>query len=265
MPSSHRFHRSMTVAALCAALALPAAGQAATAADTRADQPNVGVESTRFDKYAYTAGETATVTIAFHNSGAVDAENVAVNAGGNGDPWELEITDWGGVGFGRDITVPAGQTVRATLRGVVPDASANVGRVTLAYGFAGTNGDSDESNNLASARASVPGAAGILTGSSYYDRDGDRNQGLDEGVADVRVTVVGLYDIDHTATVFTDEMGTFQFTGLPVGIYEMRVRPPDGWWLRYGDPVTNAEVRANEHGDISLEVEPRPQRGHGDQ
>jgi hypothetical protein len=257
MPSSVRIRRAVTVGALSTTLVLSAATYASSAPGTSAELPNLAVQSTRFDHYEYAAGDAAAVTYVLHNFGTVDAEKVVITAGGSGDSWELQITDWGGVGSGDEgITVAAGQSANVTLRGTVSTSSANVGRVLIAFAFGGANGDSDDANNYGQARASVPGATGILTGQSYYDRNGDGRNDPGEGVAGVRVTVVGLYDIDRTATTFTGEDGRFLFTGLPVGNYEMRVRPPEGWWLKYGGGVGSAEVRANEHGEQSLEVVP---------
>jgi hypothetical protein len=43
---------------------------------------------------------------------------VVINSGGNGDSWELGVTDWGGVEYGGDgITIPAGRRVTVVLRG----------------------------------------------------------------------------------------------------------------------------------------------------
>ncbi|SMD25022.1 Carboxypeptidase regulatory-like domain-containing protein [Kibdelosporangium aridum] len=229
--------------------AVPAVGHAAPAL------PNVGVPATMFGKYEYAAGDTATVTYVLVNTGSVDAFKVVINAGGSGEPWELDITDWGGVGPSDEgITIPAGGTVHVKLRGTVTASSANVGRVTIAYGFGGANGDADESNNIGSSQASVPGATGILTGQATHDRNGDHRVDPGEGVAGVRITVVGHFDIDRTATTFTDSDGKFLITDLPVGRYEVRVRTPDAYWH---DPVTYADVRANEHGPLSLRLYPR--------
>jgi hypothetical protein len=66
----------------------------------------------------------------------------------------------------------------------------------------------------------------------------------------------GLLDIEPIQTVYTDAEGHFAFADLPVGEYEMRVRPPAGWWLVYGGNVGHSDVRRNEHGDMWLQVEP---------
>ncbi|MFT7866991.1 MULTISPECIES: SdrD B-like domain-containing protein [Amycolatopsis] len=247
--------RPLLAAAVCSA-ALLAGALPAVAAD---GQPNVHVVSTRFDKLSYQPGDAATVTYKFANWGPVDAVKVVNDSGGNGDPWELEVTDWAGVGYDQEgITIPAGQTVTVVLRGTVPAAAANVGRVTIAYGFTAQNGDSDPQDNVGSARASVPGLTGEMVGVSYYDQNGNNRKDPGEGLKGVKITVVGLVDIDRRATTRTDRNGDFRFTGLPVGEYEVRVTPPAGWWLTYGSGVGTAEVRSTEYGELILEVEPQP-------
>ncbi len=222
-------------------------------------EPNVHVVSTRFDKLSYQAGDTAAVTFKFANFGPVDAVKVVNDSGGNGDQWELEITDWAGVGYDQEgITIPAGQTVSVVLRGVVPVGAAQVGRVTIAYGFTAQNGDTDPGDNVGVARASVPGLTGESVGSSYYDKNANNRNDPGEGLKGVKVTLIGLYDIDRRATTYTDRNGDFRFTGLPVGEYEMRVTPPAGWWLTYGGNVGTTEVRSHEHPFVVLEVEPQP-------
>ena len=46
-----------------------------------------------WDAVSHQAGDAATVTYKFTNSGSVDAVEVVDDSGGNGDSWELEITD----------------------------------------------------------------------------------------------------------------------------------------------------------------------------
>jgi len=240
------------VAAVCGA-ALVAGTVSASAAPVGA--PDVAVLSARFDKPVYQAGDTAAVTYKFVNRGPVDARKVAVYAGGNGDSWELSVTDWGGVGFGEGIDVPAGATVTAVLRGVVPARSADMGRVSIAYGFIAENGDADESNNSGVARASVPGATGTTDNRVYYDADGDGDEPGD-GLAGVKITMVGLYDIELITSLYTDQDGNARFTGLPVGEYEVRLTLPDGYWPVYGNTVVRAEVRRHEVSSRAIAVEP---------
>ena len=232
-------------------------GVVAGVAQAQPELAGVGVKSTRFDKLAYEAGEEAAVSFTLVNNAQVDGEHVKIDSGGSGDSWELGITDWGGVEYeGDGITVPAGGQVTVVLRGIVSDSSYNVGRVTIAYGFGAANGDHDPSNNSGIARASVPGATGLMMGDAVYDQDGDGQQDPGEGVPGMKVTIVGLYDIEHFATVYTDANGHFGFTDLPVGEYEIRLTPPAGWWLVYGSNVTNSEVRRTEYPDLRFVVEP---------
>lgn len=250
-----RISKVVAVAAVCGAAVLAGAVSAGAAAESEA-APNVAVVSTRFDKLVYQPGDAASVTFKFTNYGAVDALKVANYAGGNGDPWELQITDWGGVRYDEGITVPAGGTVSVVLRGVVPEYTSKVGKVSIAYGFVGENGDSDLENNSGVARASVPGATGNLARTATYDVDGDRRHDPNEGVAGTKITLVGLYDIELITTAYTDQDGKAQFTGLPVGEYELRVTPPDGYWPVYGNTVSHAEVRSHEASNQFIEVEP---------
>jgi hypothetical protein len=168
--------RPLTTMAVCSA-ALLAGALPAVATPM---EPNIRVVSTRFDKLSYQAGDTATVTYKFTNSGSVDAVKVVNDSGGNGDSWELEITDWAGVGYGQEgITIPAGQTVSVVLRGIVPARAAYAGKVTIAYGFTAQNGDTDPADNIGVARASVPGLTGETAGISFHDKN--ENRGKDPG------------------------------------------------------------------------------------
>lgn len=119
----------------------------------------------------------------------------------------------------------------AMAAGTVSATASNAGKAGIAYGFIAENGDSDESNNSGIARASVPGATSAMEILSFHDANGDHRIDPGEGVASVKVTVVGLYDIEHIETAYTDQDGKFRFAGLPVGEYEVRVTPPlgGGW------------------------------------
>ncbi|ALG14263.1 carboxypeptidase-like regulatory domain-containing protein [Kibdelosporangium phytohabitans] len=243
------------IAALSAAAVLPVASTTASAAS---DQPNVHVQATRFDKYVYAPGDSAVVVFTLRNIGPVDAKNVKIVSGGSGDSSELDVTDWGGVGhLDEGITITAGQTVPAKLRGTVPEGSFTAGNVAFSGGFSASNGESDDTNNYANARASVPGGKGTLTGLSYVDGNQNGRKDPGEGLANVRVTVVGLYDIELVTSATTDANGEFVIPDLPAGVYETRVRTPEGWWLKYGDPVSNAGVRAGERSTVVYEAEPR--------
>jgi SdrD B-like protein len=247
--------RPLITMAVCSATLLAGALPAVAAPA----EPNIRVVSTRFDKLSYQVGDAATVTYKFTNSGSVDAVKVVNDSGGNGDSWELEITDWAGIGYDQEgITIPAGQTVSVVLRGIVPARAAYAGKVTIAYGFTAQNGDSDPADNIGVARASVPGLTGETAGISFYDKNENRAKDPGEGLQGVKITVVGLYDIDHRATTYTDGNGDFRFTGLPVGEYEVRVTPPAGWWLTSGSNVGSVEVRSSGYAVLVFEVEPQP-------
>lgn len=229
---------------------------AADAAPENEAAPNVAVVSTRFDKLTYQPGDLASVSYKFTNRGSIDAVKVANYAGGNGDSWELQVTDWGGVRFDEGITIPAGETVTVVLRGVVSAGSWNAGRVTIAYGFIAENGDSDESDNSGVARASVPGATASMQARIVHDANSDHRTDPGEGVAGVKVAVVGLYDIEHIEAKYSDQDGVLRFTGLPVGEYEVRVSPPAGWWMVRGSNVTHSEVRLPGMASLSMNIEP---------
>ncbi|MFF1607882.1 carboxypeptidase-like regulatory domain-containing protein, partial [Amycolatopsis sp. NPDC058278] len=92
----------------------------------------------------------------------------------------------------------------------------------------------------------------------FTAQNGDHRKDPGEGLKGVKITVVGLHDIDRRATTRTDRNGDFRFTGLPVGEYELRVTPPAGWWLTYGSDVGLADVRADEYGELVFDVEPQP-------
>jgi SdrD B-like protein len=250
-----RISAMAVVAAVCGA-AMAAGAVSAGADPIGGGAPDLRV-SARFDKVAYQSGDAASVTYKFVNTGSVDARKVALYAGGNGDPWELAVTDWGGIGFGDEgVLVPAGGTVNVVLRGVVPARSADMGKVGIAYGFIAENGDSDQEDNSGVARASVPGAVGARDNLVYHDADGDHRVEPGEGLAGVKITVVGLYDIELITSLYTDEDGKARFTGLPVGEYEVRLTLPDGYWPVHGNTVTRGQVRGHEVSSMSFAVEP---------
>ncbi|HEV7980720.1 hypothetical protein [Amycolatopsis sp.] len=228
---------------------------AAIPASATADEPNLSVLA-RFDKLTYQPGETAAVSFKFRNWGPVDAVKVANDSGGAGSPSELEITDWGGVRYNEGITIRAGETVTVVLHGIVPTAAANVGKVAITLGFTAENGDSDPSNNIGDASASVPGATGTLTGDILYDSNGNNQRDPGEGFEGLKITLVGLYDIERIVTAYSDQDGKFRFDDLPVGEYEMRLIPPSGWWLQYGGNVSSALVLASGSGSQFIQVEP---------
>jgi hypothetical protein len=248
-----KLRKSVTVGLLSVTAVLGATVPASAAAE----QPNVAVQATRFDKLTYQVGETAAVSFKFKNWGSVDAVKVAIAFGGGGGfPSELDVTDWGGLRHNEGITVRAGETVTAVMRGTVPGGAADVGKVTTSFGFNAENGDSDPSDNEGNGSASVPGATGSLTGSTLHDSNGNNQLDPGEGFAGLKITLVGLYDIERIVTTYSGQDGKFRFDGLPVGEYEMRLVPPPGWWLQYGGNVSSASVLASESGYQFIQVEP---------
>jgi hypothetical protein len=230
---------------------------AAIPASAVAAEPNVSVLTTRFDKLTYQPGETAAVSFKFRNWGSVDAVKVAITSGGGGAaPSELEITDFGGLRYDQGITIKAGEIVSVVMHGIVPPGAANVGNVAIGFGFTAENGDSDPSNNFGNAKASVPGATGTLVGDCMYDSNGNNQLDPGEGFEGLKVTLVGLYDIERIVTAYSDQNGKVRFEDLPVGQYEMRLTPPPGWWLQYGDNVSSALVLATGESQQIIQVEP---------
>ena len=243
------FRALLTVITLIVAMVgLVAAPAAASSGPTRL--PNLVVTSTTFDHDRYAVGETAQVTITFTNIGRAKARDVRVSGGPAGEPYDLQITDWGAVGEG--FSVPAGATRRVVVTGTVPAGAFTFGRVFFAYGFQAANGEADDSDNIASAWAAVPGGIGGMEGYFFHDLDADLQLDPGEGLGGVRVTATGLDGVEHQAQTTTDQDGYFRLDGLPVGGYELRFDPPAEWQPQ----VTNTEVIADQVAELFVNTEP---------
>ena len=212
--------------------------------------PNLVVTSTTFDHDRYAVGETAQVTITFTNIGRAKARDVRLSGGPAGDPNDLRITDWGAVGEG--FSVPAGATRHVVVTGTVPAGAFAFGRVSFAYGFQAAGGEADDSDNIASAWAAVPGGIGGTEGYFFHDLDGDLQLDPGEGLGGVRVTATGQDGVEHQAQTTTDQDGYFRLDGLPVGEYEVRFDPPAEWQPQ----VTNDRVIADQVGQMLVNTEP---------
>jgi hypothetical protein len=233
---------------IVAMVGLVAAPVAASPGSTRL--PNLVVKSTTFDRDRYAVGDTARVTITFTNTGRAKARDVRVSAGPGGEPYELQITDWGAIDEG--FSVPVRATRRVVVTGTVPAGAFSFGRVAFGYGFQAANGEADDSDNHASAQAAVPGGIGGIEGYFFHDLNGDLVPDPGEGLGGTRVTATGQDGVEHQAQTTTDQDGYFRLDGLPVGKYELRFDPPAEWQPQ----VMNTRVIANQVDQLSINTEP---------
>ncbi|HEY8479102.1 MAG TPA: carboxypeptidase-like regulatory domain-containing protein [Spirillospora sp.] len=212
--------------------------------------PDLVVTSATFDRDRYAVGDTARVRITFTNVGRAKARDVRLSGGPAGEPTDLEITDWGGIE--RGFSVPVGATRRFVVTGTVPAGALTYGGVAFGYSFRAANGEADDSDNIASARAFVPGGIGGVEGHFFGDLDGDLIMDPGEELGGVRVTAAGRNGVDHRAQTTTGEDGSFRLDGLPVGEYEVRFDPSAEWQPK----VTTAQVIADQVSRLYVGTEP---------
>jgi SdrD B-like domain len=195
----------------------------------------------------YAVGDIAHVTVTLTNSGDHALTGLTAACNRIGDPNQLSgrSDGWGDLRDGHGVTVAAHSTVTIEAAEPVPTDAHRYGYTVISCAFGQFNEFYWDGATLSNAAfAHVPGAIANVEGKLETTKDA--------------VPGVKLYLIDHiskkfTASTVTAADGTYSFTGLPAGIYEIGLVGPwkltDGeaaWWPFYeGDnPGRNILIEA---------------------
>ena len=254
------YQRQIIGFGVCAALLsgglIAASPVSATARDTAQAHHSLKklTATVHFTKKSYRAGAKAHLVVRLRNTGAVRLRSIGAECNHAGDADSLTNTGraWGALAVhGAGITLPAHstRTVHVTVR--VPRAAKRSGHVVVACDF-GYRGVESGYRPQAHARATVPGAAGALSGDIGYLG----SSGAITGVAKVRVVLVDATRCPVlTRTATTDADGRFRIPSAPAGSsYELYVYPPSGAKVKGGNP-TRVMVLANDTQQVVIILE----------
>lgn len=201
--------------------------------------------SITFDKPVYAVGETIRERVTLTNTGAVDLTGFVARCGSlsiqsipGGDDNELTSDGWGEL----DPLVGTGATVRAGETRTW-EFTATVTRTMWAFGFVSIECDFIVPGMLsgahAKARSAVPGGAGTVGGTVYYE---------DLPRPGITFLLINQATGAIAGRVTSDAAGRVDFPALPADSYELR---PLGPW-RLMDKVYGVQIRAGDHLELSL-------------
>lgn len=168
-----------------------------------------------FDKPSFDSGETVTATLTVKNVGSGTAEKVRVGTSGSTSGFRPDPSSWGGIAqmsTGIRLAPGASQVVRLTGKVTQVVDGQMVLQVQLVTGSAETN----KANNSFTSKAAVTFGAGSAAFTVYGDANGNDEVDAGEGVAGVKVNLIGP---SKQAELVTGADGKAVFTGLGTGTY----------------------------------------------
>jgi hypothetical protein len=208
------------------------------------------------DRGLYQPGDAAVLTATVTNTSAVPVTGVVAGCDRTGTAFHVwtEVEAWGELAFGGPgATVLPGQTRVFTVPGVVPAASKDDGVVTAICDFGDDRYDFDQGPAF---YAKVPGGP-VRNPSADIFHDLDDDYSVDEGEA-VAAVRVGLRDVTTgrvVAIVTSDANGRLAYTGVPVGVYTVKIFGP---WQPLSPNGSRFHVKADDTvNHLPLRVVPR--------
>jgi hypothetical protein len=111
------------------------------------------------------------------------------------------------------------------------------------------DGDVDDDDDEDGAPAAAPSGSGGIRGLVFVDENGDGKLGAAEpGVGGVTVRLAG--PAERTTTTTT--AGTYEFSGLAAGSYDVSIAPPPGWRASSTDRFTAVRVEGGSVAGIDF-------------
>jgi LPXTG-motif cell wall-anchored protein len=184
-----------------------------------------------FDKPVYQVGDTVHEHVTLTNTGKIDLAGVTARCVEGAAPNQLSGMGWGDLVHyeAAGVAVRAGETRTFDFTDVVPPGGRLYGFISLTCWFS-TAFRYDDGPAVV-ARADVPGGRGGTGGVLFVDNDGSGFPSPGEGVANVKVCLVGR-DGTVVGRTVTGAEGYFKFTDVAANNYYLRLLGP--WRLKEG-------------------------------
>ncbi|MFI6100769.1 SdrD B-like domain-containing protein [Lentzea sp. NPDC051213] len=184
----------------------------------------------RFSKQAYERGEPVKVTVSITNKGTATASRVYLQETFYPDYLQqralLDEPRWGDLNdhHNSPVSLRPGET-----RTFEYDAKPQ-GPVMRLEGSVGAQGsDANYNDNNFSARATVVGGQGNVSGVIYADRNDDGKRDAGEELSGAQIFVYSNDAPTFSKSATTDAAGRFEFRDLPAGVYSVSYSLQDGW------------------------------------
>ena len=233
-----------------------------TADVTVVAEADLGVAKT-VSSLASQVGGALTYTIDVTNSGPSSASNVVITdtlpagvtfVSGTGPSGEV-LSEAGGVVTANVPTMAAGANGTMTITVNIEAGAAS--SITNTVGVSSDTGDSNSTNDSATASTTVDPKVSTISGTVFIDINDNGIQEAGEGpIENVQITLTGtdLLGAIATQVVFTDANGDYSFTALAQGTYEVTEEQP--YPFREGQVVlgvnATADVGANSFTNLVL-------------
>ena len=239
------------IGAAVAALALSLGGVAA-AQPAGADLEVTGA----FDKASYDSGETVTATMTVKNVGSAAADKVRVGTSGGTSGFRPEISSWGGMEqTSTGVRIEAGASKVVHLSGKVTQVVD--GQIVLQVQLVTGSAESNKTNNSFTSKAAVTFGAGSAGFTVYTDANSNGKVDASEGVAGVKVHLIGPAGGAKEYDATTGADGKAVFTGLATGSYRAT-------YVGVGAFVVTPDLNVKVETGKQVEVIRKADRGVGD-
>lgn len=214
--------------------------------------PLTGLHPTlTLDKDLYHVGDTANVTITLTNSGPVALTGITAgcNRIGNANQLNASGPGWAALAStGAGVTIPAGQTLTFHISATVPQAAQQFGYYAAICDFGNVDGPG---RPQASDKAYVPGGHGAVTVHANKLASGG-SPGL--AVSGVGLAIVHTAFCPYLARGTTNSAGTFTFSNIPPGTYDLYIYPPKGSKVAPPQNPTPFDVIGGSTGNLSISL-----------